>query len=796
MVIVSPVLRLHHEFPRLQGMKSNIFQILALLLPVMAVPTAGSGQDTAHVVIAATTDVHGRAYHWNYVTDSEAPWGLTRVATVVDSLRTQYPGQVVVVDVGDLIQGNPFASYYSEGRRGEPHRVIDALNAVQYDVATVGNHDFDYGYATLRRALADAAYPIVSGNIYRLPRDTFAFQPEVVLSRSGVRVGVTGFTTPGVMVWHRDDIAGQAYVRRIIPSASRAMRRLERAGADLIIAAVHSGMGLESSYDTTGVGPENVAAQFAHLPVKPHVVLVGHSHARISDMAIDGTHFFQASPWAMGVAVVHVILVNEGDGEYRVTRVVGDEISVADVEPHPALVQRLAMAHRSVREWVGATVATSRDEWSAQYARAEDTPIIDLVNEIQRRKTGADLSATPAYDVDSRLGPGSVSLRDIARLYPHENTLKAVLIDGETLRQYLERCAEYFLQYRPGVSVVNDSVPGYEFDIVSGIDYTIDLTQPTGSRVRQITRNGQLVGSGEVLSLALNSHRQGGGGGFSMLRERPVIYDRGEDVRELLIEAVRRAGNLRIEDYFEPSWSIVPAEAAAAVKAEFDAAQEAIPTYARPGRVDTMPTVFAVEEPEPQEVSEETLLPPAPVVAEMRFPLARDAGEHALGRLLADARRNGVRAHFAIVQNETIAADLPAGSVTRDHLMAMLPGDLSLARFTLTGEELHAVVEYVVAGEHPVAHVSGLEVWYDPRRDEGRRISRMRFPDGRDVRNGESYTLAASASLFEGTAGYATVQWLPRDDVALSDVEALANYLQLLRQPVEAPQADRFHASR
>jgi len=319
------------------------------------------------------------------------------------------------MDVGDLIQGNPFASYYSVERPGEPHRVIDALNATGYDVATVGNHDFDYGFATLRRALGDAAYPVVSANVYRLPRDTFAFQPEVLLSRDGVSVGVTGFTTPGVMVWHRDKLAGQAYVRRILPSANRAMNRLESAGADLRVVAMHSGMGLRSSYDTMGVGPENVAAQLAHLPVKPHVVFVGHSHARITDMVIEGVHYFQPAPWAMAVAVVHVFLAQDEDGgPYRVGRVAGEEISVADVAPHPTVVRRLEAAHRAVREWVGTTIASIRGEWSARYARAEDTPLIDLVNEVQRRATGAELSATPVFDTESGFGPDAVSIRDVA----------------------------------------------------------------------------------------------------------------------------------------------------------------------------------------------------------------------------------------------------------------------------------------------------------------------------------------------------------------------------------------------
>ena len=146
--------------------------------------------------------------------------------------------------------------------------------------------------------------------------------------------------------------------------------------------------------------------------------------------------------------------------------------------------------------------------------------------------------------------------------------------------------------------------------------------------------------------------------------------------------------------------------------------------------------------------------------------------------------------------NDRIAADLPAGDVSRDDLMAILPDDLRLVRFTLTGDELRDILEHVVSGEEPIANVAGFEVWYDPRRDEGRRIRSIRFPDGRDLRGNQTYTLAASFNLLEGTDGFGTVQWLPRENVAMSDVTALEQYLQRLRQPVEAPSEDRIHVSR
>jgi len=162
----------------------SLFTALSLL--------AAPLQDTAHVVIVATTDVHGHVTDWDYVANQPSSGGLTRVATIVDSLKARYPGQVVVVDAGDLIQGDPFATYFARVAPRDPNPVIEAMGLTGYDVATLGNHDFDWGVGVMRQAVAGAAFPYVSGNIYIVPGDTLLFKPYVILQRQGVRIGITG----------------------------------------------------------------------------------------------------------------------------------------------------------------------------------------------------------------------------------------------------------------------------------------------------------------------------------------------------------------------------------------------------------------------------------------------------------------------------------------------------------------------------------------------------------------------------------------------------------------------------
>ena len=160
---------------------------LTLLLALQQ-PLVARSPDTAHVVIVATTDVHGRIRGWDYAKDQEAPGGLSRAATMLESLRSRYPDAVVLVDAGDLIQGNAFATYFARQDRRHPHPLIDALNSLQYDAAIPGNHEFNFGLGVLQDAARDATFPYLSANITRGSSDSLLFAPSAVIQREGVRI--------------------------------------------------------------------------------------------------------------------------------------------------------------------------------------------------------------------------------------------------------------------------------------------------------------------------------------------------------------------------------------------------------------------------------------------------------------------------------------------------------------------------------------------------------------------------------------------------------------------------------
>ena len=172
--------------------------------------TTSAPGDSRDIVVVSTTDVHGRLRGWDYYADSaESTRGLTRAATIVDSVRAANPERVILLDAGDLLQGNPFTFVAARVAPDTINPVIAAMNVMHYDAAAIGNHEYNYGIPYLERAVAQARFPFLSANTYR-PGGAHAFRPWTIVVRQGVKIGIIGATTPGVMVWDADNVRGRS----------------------------------------------------------------------------------------------------------------------------------------------------------------------------------------------------------------------------------------------------------------------------------------------------------------------------------------------------------------------------------------------------------------------------------------------------------------------------------------------------------------------------------------------------------------------------------------------------------
>ena len=542
-------------------MKLLLLAFVPLLLS--CAPTGLPRSSTAvNLVIASTTDVHGRLRGWDYYANAtETVRGLARAATIVDSVRAANPGRVILLDAGDLLQGNPlaFVAARVSGNRESP--IIAAMNAMRYDAAAIGNHEYNYGVPYLDSVVRQATFPFLSANTYRVdPPDIHAYRGWTIVERQGVRVGIIGATTPGVTLWDAENIRGRLRFGDIVPAVRTAVAEARAAGADIIVVTMHSGLNEPASYDTvsSGVPSENVAARVASEVPGIDLIVYGHSHRESRGTTIGQTLLVQPKNWATSVALAHLV-ISRSAGKWVVTSRRGELVQAAGQAESPAVVAVVERAHRETVAYVTTPIGTVAEAWNADSARLKDTPLIDFILETQRKAAGSELASTAAFSTEVRFAPGPVTVAQVAQLYPYENTLRAVRITGKQLRDYLEFSARYW-RTPPSASApleADPRIPGYNFDIVSGVDYVLDPSRPTGSRIIRLEYKGAPVRDTDTFTMALNNYRQTGGGGYAMLRDAPVVYQGTTEIRQLLIDEVRRQGQLKTADYATTNWRIV-----------------------------------------------------------------------------------------------------------------------------------------------------------------------------------------------------------------------------------------------
>jgi 2',3'-cyclic-nucleotide 2'-phosphodiesterase/3'-nucleotidase len=554
--------------------RRRLLAALGVLLAAGVAPLPrANAQKQVSLVVAATTDVHGRIRAWDYYANAADPSRtLAGAATIVDSVRSANPNAVVLVDAGDLLQGNPLTFVAAKVAPPVAHPVIAAMNVMRYDAAVVGNHEFNYGVPFLRKAMNDARFPFLAANIETGRSKPFV-APWMLTQRKidgqMIRIAIIGATTPGSNVWDRDNLrSADLTVTDIMPAVKRAVEQA-RSKADVVIVLLHSGLNEPATYDTvsTGLPSENVAARVPREIPGIDVVVYGHSHKEMVDTVIGGALVMQPRNWAASVALGTLTLRKER----RHWKVVGHRAQSVKVAGHPEAPMVVAASngtHNRTLAWVNQPVGRTAVPWRADSARVADMPITDLVNEVMRRATGADLSATAAFSLDAGLEPGNITQAMLSKLYPYDNTLRAVRISGAQLRLFLEHAARYYRTLgadgrAPAGGLIDPQVPGFNFDVVAGADYTIDVSKPVGSRITRLEFRGKPVAPQDSFTLALNNYRQGGGGGYAMLAGAPVVFQKDVDIRQLIIDEVQKAGVLDPAQYAHRNWTLEPAAARA-----------------------------------------------------------------------------------------------------------------------------------------------------------------------------------------------------------------------------------------
>jgi len=533
-------------------------------------PTSPAEEARVTIVLLETTDVHGNIFPYDYFKGEPSERGLAKIATLIERCREENP-YTLLLDAGDLIQGTPLTFLFNYKYPEYPNPMIAVLNAIGYDAFAVGNHDIEQGKAVYDKCRAESNFPWLAANAVTADGGTY-FDPYFITETGGVRIGVLGICTPGVPLWLNQELyPGIEFADMVETSSKWAPILRQREKVDLLIGLFHSGINLE--YDSRIASQQNIPYPNASRLVAEQVpgfdiIFTGHAHQvipsqRHSEFIFNGVYILQAGSWARQLGKAEVDLVEE-NGRWEVKDIRISMESVKNVPPDSAILNLIEPYHQMTIDYSEQIIGSLDIALSGKSANFQDTPLLDLVNNVQIWASGALISFTSNFSPWLEISPGAFKVRDVYTIYKYENFLNTITMTGEQIDKYLEYSSRYFKRYSPeAYEFIDKNIRHYNVDAAQGIDYIIDISRPVGERVEILSlSDGGLFHPDSVYTVAVNSYRSTGGGGFISavgIDNASVIWKSSRDMRELIIDYFNEFTAEPVScDY---NWEIIPPEA-------------------------------------------------------------------------------------------------------------------------------------------------------------------------------------------------------------------------------------------
>ncbi len=600
----------------------------AASVAMAALPANLSAQPTARVKLRVleTSDLHVNVVPYDYYRDGEDNTvGLAKTATLIKAARAEVQNHVLF-DNGDFLQGSSMGDWmaYKKGlKAGDVHPMIAAMNALGYTCATLGNHEFNYGLDFLDNGIKPANFPFVCANIQNVDGSDVV-KPWIIIEQDvtdeagaaqRVKIGVIGFTPPQIMQWDKGHLDGKLRAFDIVEIARARVPALKAAGADIIVALCHSGI---AGGDFKG-HEENAALHLARVD-GVDVILTGHQHlifpggkafdgiAGVDNArgSLNGKPCVQPGFWGSHLGVVDLELERAGNSwkvaDFKVEarpifERTADRKIVSKADADAAVLASVAAAHEAtlayVREPVGATTAPI----NSYFALVADDPSVQIVADAQiayakQLMAGTPFAALPVlsaaapFKSGGRSGPnfftdiktGPLAIRNVADIYLYPNTVQIVKVSGAQVREWLERSAGIFNRIDPARTdeqpLINPSFPAFNFDVIDGVTYRIDVTQasrydldgklvdPAARRIVDLNHAGKPVADAQEFILATNNYRAAGGGNFPGTKTT-VVLEAPDLNRDVIVRYIIEKKS--INPVADNNWALAPFPAGAHV---------------------------------------------------------------------------------------------------------------------------------------------------------------------------------------------------------------------------------------
>lgn len=548
-------------------MRLSMKLILVLILcQILWAGTMEAQEKVVKLKIVETSDVHGNFYPYDFVRRHPSAGSLARVYTWVQQERRRFGDNLILLDNGDILQGQPSAYYYNYIDTVSPHLTAEMLNFMAYDAGNMGNHDIETGRAVFDRWTGDCRFPVLGANILDTATGKTHLKPYVVLEREGVKIAVLGMITPAIPMWLSENLWPGLRFEDMETAARKWIPFIrEQEKPDVIIGLFHAG---KNAVWMGGKYRDNASVEVASRVPGFDVVLAGHDHARacfkVANEAGDSVLVVNPANNAVTVGDVEITLTLRG-GKVTDKLVEGRLTDVGALEPSPEFMQHFAGQYDAIQAFVSKKIGRFTQPISTRPAYFGPSAFVDLIHRLQLEIGKAEISLAAPLSFDARIEAGDIYVSDMFNLYKYENMLYTMSLSGKEIRGALEMSYALWTNqmHSPGdpllllressVSGAEERTffqhPSYNFDSAAGIIYTVDITRPAGQKVTILSMaDGTPFDENRMYKVAVNSYRGNGGGelltkgaGISQeeLKSR-ILFSTDKDLRYYLMQYIEQ----------------------------------------------------------------------------------------------------------------------------------------------------------------------------------------------------------------------------------------------------------------